>query len=161
MNFLRFLMLLSLAVWIGALVFFPIVAQISFSMLPSTHLAGLVVRGSLIELHWMGIAAGLVFLAASLLENRYTRGRWSALRATHIIVVAMLALTAISQFAIIPRMDVLRITVGEIAALPASNPVRMQFDSLHAWSTRVEGAVLVLALVVLYLTTRRISSPYA
>jgi hypothetical protein len=47
MNLLRFLMLLALAVWIGALVFFPVVAQISFFALPSVHLAGLVVRNSL------------------------------------------------------------------------------------------------------------------
>jgi len=28
----------------------------------------------------------------------------------------------------------------------------VQFDTLHAWSTRVEGAVLVLGLVAVYLT---------
>ena len=55
MTFLRFLMLLCSTVWIGALIFFPVVAQTSFTALPSTHLAGLVVRDSLIDLHWMGI----------------------------------------------------------------------------------------------------------
>jgi hypothetical protein len=28
----------------------------------------------------------------------------------------------------------------------------VQFDALHIWSTRVEGAVLLLGLVVVYLT---------
>jgi hypothetical protein len=31
------------------------------------------------------------------------------------------------------------------------NPARMQFDALHVWSTRVESAVLLLGLVVIYL----------
>jgi hypothetical protein len=161
MNFVRFLMLLALAVWIGALIFFPVVAQISFSGLPSAHLAGLVVRNSLIALHWMGMSAGVVFLACSLVENRFSRGYFSAFRLTHLLVFLMLILTAMSQFRIIPRMDALRAAAGEIASLPASSPVRMEFDSLHAWSTRIEGAILLLGLVVLYLTVRRIAAPHA
>ena len=51
MTFLRFLMLLALVVWLGALIFFPVVAQTSFTVLPSAHLAGLVVRGTLLTLH--------------------------------------------------------------------------------------------------------------
>lgn len=154
MSWVRFLMLLALAVWIGALIFFPVVAVISFSVLPSPHLAGVVVRNSLTALHWMGLTAGGLFLACSLLESRLMRGRWAALRATHLLVLIMLALTAISQFKIIPRMDALRLSAGDIASLPASEALRAEFDSLHAWSTRIEGTVLVLGLVVLYLTTR-------
>src|ERR1041384_1852629 len=98
MNFLRFLMLLSLAVWIGGLIFLPIVAQISFTVLPSAHLAGLVVRNALVVLHWIGICGGLVFLVCSLLENRLARGRFFLFGPAHIILVLMLALTAVSQF---------------------------------------------------------------
>ena len=32
----------------------------------------------------------------------------------------------------------------------------MQFDALHHWSTRVEGAVLLLGLVVVYLTAQQL-----
>ena len=151
-------MLLSLAVWLGALIFFPVVAQISFTTLPSAHLAGLVVRGSLLKLHWMGLGCGVVFLACSLLYNRVLLGRTRALALSHILVVGMLAPTALSQFRIIPQMEALRVTAGEINALAASDPLRMQFDSLHAWSTRVEGTVLVLGMVVLYLASRRFAS---
>jgi hypothetical protein len=66
----------------------------------------------------------------------------------------MLALTLISQFGIIPRMDVLRASLGEVSAAPIDSPARVQFDALHVWSTRVEGAVLLLGLVVVYLTAR-------
>jgi len=158
MNFLRFLMLLALSVWLGGLIFFPVVAQTSFSVLSSPHLAGLVVRNSLIALHWMGMSAGLVFLACSIIENRFSRGYFSLFRASHVFVFLMLVLTAFSQFRIIPRMDALRAASGEIALLPASNPVRIEFDSLHAWSTRIEGTVLVLGLVMLYLTVRRLAA---
>jgi hypothetical protein len=49
-------------------------------------------------------------------------------------------------------MDSLRASVGDFAAVPLDNPARVQFDALHVWSTRVEGAVLVLGLVAVYLT---------
>ena len=64
----------------------------------------------------------------------------------------MLALTLISQFGIIPRMDTLRASIGEIDSVPPDNPARMQFDGLHVWSTRVESGVFLLGLVVAYLT---------
>ena len=158
MNFARFLMLLSLGVWIGGLVFLPIVAQISFTELPSPHLAGIVVRRSLIALHRIGLVGGAVFLICSLLEGRIAQGSYALFRPSHIIVVVMLVLTAVSQFRIIPKMDALRTEAGEISTLSADSPVRQQFDFLHAASTRVEGAVLLLGIVLLYLTTRRPSA---
>ena len=158
MNLLRFLILLSLAVWLGALIFFPVVAQTSFAALPSAHMAGLVVRGSLLKLHWMGFVCGAVFLASSLLHNRVALGRIRALALSHILTVAMLALTAVSQFRIIPQLETLRLAAGEINALAPSDPVRMQFNTLHVWSTRIEGTVLVLGVIVLYLISRQFAS---
>jgi len=155
MNFLRFLTLLSLAVWLGALIFFPVVAQTSFTVLPSTHLAGLVVRGTLLTLHKMAFISGTVFLVSSLLFNRATHGTTRALSLSHLLVLVMLALTAISQFAIIPKMDTLLVPPVGINSLPPGDPVRVLFDSLHVWSTRLEATVLILGLIVLYATARR------
>src|SRR5437764_893763 len=104
---LRFIILLALVVWLGALIFFPVVAQTSFTVLPSTHFAGLIVRDSLIDLHWMGIVAGLIFLLCSMIDNRLIVGRPRVFALSHIFILVMLALTAISQFWIIPQMDVL------------------------------------------------------
>ena len=154
-------MLLSLAIWLGALIFFPVVAQTSFSALPSAHLAALVVRGSLLKLHWIGIICGAIFLVSSLLYNRILRGRMQPLALGHILVLVMLMLTALSQFRIIPRMESLRMAAGEIGALPSNDPIRMHFDSLHVWSTRVEGTVLVLGIIVLYLLSRRFATSHA
>jgi len=151
-------MVLSLVVWLGGLIFFPVVAQTAFSTLPTRHLAGTVVGRTLGILHWMGIVSGLIFLTSSLLFAQLTRGNPHVFAARNIIIVLMLALTLISQFAMIPKMDVLRASIGEIDSVPRDNPARMQFDSLHAWSTRVEGGVLLLGLVVVYLTASALGS---
>ena len=145
-------MVLSLVVWLGGLIFFPVVAQAAFSTLASRHLAGTVVGRSLGTLHWMGIVSGIVFLASSILYSRFTKGTAQVIAARHVLVCLMLALTLISQFGIIPRMDALRASIGEIDSVPRDNPARMQFDGLHVWSTRVESGVILLGLVVVYLT---------
>lgn len=153
MSFLRFLMLLSLIVWIGGLIFFAFgVAPAAFAVLPTTHVAGNLVGRTLAILHWMGIFSGLLFLASSLLYSHLTRGTPHTFAARNVLIVLMLALTLTSQFGIIPRMDTLRTSMGEINSVPPDNPARRQFDALHAWSTRVEGGVLLLGLVVVYLT---------
>src|ERR1700731_2394344 len=102
MSFLRFLILLSLIVWVGGLIFFPAVAQTAFSLLPSRHLAGSVVGRSLGILHWMGIGSGAVFLASSLLYSRISGGDARLFAARNVLVCLMLVLTLISQFGIIP-----------------------------------------------------------
>jgi uncharacterized membrane protein len=153
MSFLRFLMLLSLIVWIGGLIFFAFVlAPTAFQVLPSTHLAGNVVGRALGKLHWIAIISGVVFLATSMLYSRLIDGSVHIFAMRHVLICLMLALTLVSQFWIIPRMDTLRASFGDFAAVPLDNAARVQFDALHVWSTRVEGAVLLLGLVAAYLT---------
>ena len=153
MSFLRFLMLLSLVVWIGGLIFFAfVVAPTAFQVLPNPHLAGNVVGRALGKLHWMAIISGIVFLISSLLYSRFTGGTAHVFAMRHVLICLMLGLTLVSQFWIIPRMDALRASVGDFATVASDNPARVQFDALHVWSTRVEGAVLLLGLVVVYLT---------
>src|ERR1700674_4020558 len=157
MSFLRFLMLLSLVCWIGGLIFFAFVlAPTAFSVLPTTHLAGNVVGRALGKLHWMGFISGIVFLASSLIYSRFTDGTMHLFAARHILLCLMLALTIVSQFGIIPRMDTLRASLGDVRSAPADNPERIQFATLHVWSTRVEGAVLLVGLVVIFLTAQQL-----
>jgi uncharacterized membrane protein len=160
MSLLRFLMVLSLVVWIGGLIFFAFVlAPTAFQVLPNTHLAGNVVGRALGKLHWIAIIAGIVFLIASLLYSYLTQGTAHVFAMRHILICLMLALTLFSQFWIIPRMDTLRASVGDFATVPLSDPQRVQFDALHVWSTRVESAVLLLGLVVIYLTASALYHP--
>jgi uncharacterized membrane protein len=156
MSFLRFLMLLSLVVWIGGLIFFAFVlAPTAFdipAVLPSTHIAGNLVGRVLGKLHWIAIVAGVVFLLSSLLYSRFTDGTAHGFALRHVLICLMLGLTLLSQFWIVPRMDTLRAQVGDFASVPIDNPARVQFDALHVWSTRLESAVLLLGLVTVYLT---------
>lgn len=153
MSFLRYLMLLSLVVWIGGLIFFAFVlAPTAFSVMPNTHIAGNMVGRSLNKLHWIAIISGILFLITSLLYSYVTQGTVHLFAMRHLLICVMLVLTLFSQFWIIPRMDALRAKVGDFAQVPLTDPARVQFDALHVWSTRVEGAVLLLGLVAVYLT---------
>src|SRR5215469_943424 len=158
MSFLRYLMLLSLVVWIGGLIFFAFVlAPTAFQVLPNTHLAGNVVGRALGKLHWLAIISGVVFLLSSLLYSYLTQGTAHLFAMRHILICLMLALTLVSQFGIIPRMDTLRAQVGDFSAVPLTDPARVQFDALHVWSTRVESGVLLLGLVAVFLTANALT----
>jgi hypothetical protein len=108
-------------------------------------------------LHWMGLVSGLVFLASSLVYSRISAGEAHVFAARNLLVCLMLGLTLISQFGIIPRMDTLRPSLREIDSVPADNPRRLRFNTLHVWSTRIEGGVLLLGLAVAYLTSRSLA----
>jgi ABC-type siderophore export system fused ATPase/permease subunit len=157
MSFLRFLMLLALIIWIGGIIFFAFVeAPTLFTVLPTTRLAGDVVSASLTKLHWMGLISGALFLICSLLHNHLKHASPKPFAASHIFIVLMLVLTAISQFRITPKMRTLRAEMQAVDKLPGNDP-RPEFDRLHAWSTRLEGGVLLLGIVVTALTARRSS----
>jgi len=145
-------MLLALIVWIGGVVFFAFVMAPTLFTVLSPPLAANVVSPALSKLHSIGLVAGAVFLTSSLIYNWRKYAQLRLFSVTHVLVVLMMALTAISQFAITPRMRDLRsagLTGGE---------ARAEFDRLHNWSTRTEGGVLVLGLVVVALVARERSN---
>ena len=156
MSFLRYLMLLSLIVWLGGLIFFSFVlAPTVFAVLPTHQLAGNVVSRSITALHWMGLISGLVFLICSMIYSRVRAGEINTFATRHVLVYFMLALTAVSQFKLFPKMDALRTSMGEIDKVPLTDPGRMLFDSLHVWSTRIEVGVFLLGLMLVYVVARR------
>lgn len=150
-------MLLSLVVWLGGIVFFAAaVAPTVFSVLPTRHLAGNIVTRSLTILHWMGLISGLVFLATSMAYSRALTGSAHTGAPRHLLVWIMIVLTLISMYAIGARMADLRAQMGVIDDVPATDARRVEFNRLHQWSTRLETSVLVIGLVVLYLTARKL-----
>lgn len=152
MSWLRALMLLALVVWIGGIIFFAFVlAPTVFTVLPTPDLAGRVVSHSLAALHWMGLVSGLIFLLCSISYNQIKHADPRLFSAAHLLIVIMLALTAVSQFAVTPRMHAIRAA----AAHWQNDSARTEFQSLHRASTSIEGAVLVLGLAVVALTERR------
>ena len=158
MNFLKFLMVLALVLWIGGIVFFgAVVAPTVFSVLPTHDLAGKVVTRSLATLHLIGIISGVVFLICSMIYAYFARGSAELLAPRHIAIVAMIALTFIAQDVVGAKMNRIKDQIGVIDNVPVNDPQRVEFNRLHLWSTRLEGCILVLGLGVLYGTARRLS----
>ncbi len=149
---LRSLIALLLMLWVGAVLFFPVVAWVAFNVLPDTHSAGLVVRNCLQILHTEGFAAGALLLVL-LFAAGWTRAYGRNVIGPVLCTTAMLVLTAFLQWNILPRMDADQQAVGgDISSVRANEPHRAEFDRLHTASTRVEGGVLaagVLAIVFL------------
>ena len=135
---LRTLLSLSLIVWIGAEIFFPIVAAITFNTLrPDTHTAGSIVGQLLRILHGMGLVAGMVALAVL---------------APMVLLVVMIAATVYSQFGIIPAMERDRMAAGgAIDTADATDPTTIHFNKLHKRSELVEETVLLLGLATVVL----------
>jgi uncharacterized membrane protein len=152
-------MLLSLVVWVGGIIFLSFVeAPTAFRVAPTRHMAGTVVGTSLSILHWMGLFSGVIFLGSSMLHSSLTTGSARPLAARHILVFAMLLLTAISQFGVSTKMASLRTSFQDIDTVAPTDPARMQFESLHKWSVRLEVAVLLLGLAAVYMTASRFGS---
>ncbi len=151
-------MFLSLTVWVGGIIFLSFVeAPTAFSVAPTRHMAGTVVGHSLSILHWMGLFSGVIFLGSSMLLSSLSTGSAHPLAARHILICLMLLVTAVSQFGITPKMTALRAQFGDIDTVPATDPGRMQFDSLHVWSVRLEVAVLLMGLAAIYLNARQLT----
>jgi hypothetical protein len=149
---LRILRLYPLALWAGGEVFFVLVAGIAFTVLPDAHSAGMVVRSALIDLHWIGIGAGVVYLLATLALLAIRRDTHRARAAEVVLIGVMLALTLYSQMSVIPRMESDRLSLGgDVTAVSRDNPARRDFDRLHSRSVNLEGAVLLCSLVLIAL----------
>lgn len=149
---LRILRLYPLALWVGGEVFFVIVAAIAFSVLPDAHTAGLVVRSALIDLHRIGIGAGVVYLIATVGLMARRPESYRVRLAEVALVAVMLILTIYSQAGVIPHMEKDRLSLGgDVNAAPADSPARLDFDRLHKLSVNLEGAVLIGGLVLIAL----------
>ena len=146
----RTIRLFALAIWVGGLVFFGFVAALAFKTLPDAHSAGAIVRGSLIQLHHIGMVAGVVYLLFTLALLGTQRDSHPVRAAELVLVVVILMLTGYSEFSVIPRMEKDRMSLGgDVTSAPVDSPALMHFNRLHKVSVRVEGAVLIAGLLLL------------
>src|ERR1700690_1944790 len=152
---LRFIEILALGTWVGGIIFLSfVVAPGGFGVLGSRDQAGTMVGFALGRLHWIGIEAGLIYVLALVVERRSLA---AIARPAAILVVLMIALTFYSQKFVTSRLAGLRREMVSVDATPRDNPLRVEFDSLHQWSVRIEAAVLLLGLAGLFLTVRNFS----
>lgn len=151
---LRSLILLLVVLWLGGVMFFPVVAGTAFGSLPDVHAAGTVVGKCLRILHYEGFGAGILLILLLLASHR-VRAYAHHVAAPIVVVVIMLGLTCYSQFSIIPRMDTYMAAAGgSIDAVPLNNPNRIAFNRLHSESEYVEEGVLVAGIVLVILLAR-------
>jgi hypothetical protein len=153
---LRTLLYLALIVWLGAEIFFPIVAAITFTALrPDTHTAGSIVGELLRILHGMGLVSGMVALALLALAPAWAIYKPRTVLAPMVLLVLMIGFTVYSQFEIIPAMERDRIAAGgAIDAVDAANPSRIDFNKLHNRSEHMEEAILLLGLATVVLVAK-------
>jgi len=153
---LRTLLYLSLVVWLGAEIFFPVVAAITFGTLRAdTHTAGTIVGELLRILHGMGLVSAMVALALLALAPAWGIYKPRSVLAPMILVVLMLAFTVYSQYAIIPAMERDRVAAGgAINTMDSTNPLTIDFDKLHNRSEHVELVILLCGLATVVLVAR-------
>ena len=153
---LRTLLYLALIVWLGAEIFFPVVAAITFgTLIGDTHTAGAIVGELLRILHRMGMVSGALALALLALAPAWNIYKPRAVLAPMILIVGMIACTAYSQFIIIPTMERDRIAAGgAIDVSDTANPNSVDFNKLHNRSVHVELAILLLGLATVLLVAR-------
>ena len=149
---LRSLQFFTLGTWVGGILYFSmVIAPGVFRMLANPDEASAVVGYSLSRLHIAGIALGLVYLLATLLLGK---SAGVLARPASLLVFLMIALTAISQFRVVAKMEMLRLESGSIFATPPGSPIRVAFDRLHTFSVWIEGIVVIAGVAALYLTAR-------
>ncbi|HEX3966976.1 MAG TPA: DUF4149 domain-containing protein [Edaphobacter sp.] len=159
---LRAVRLYAMVAWVGGLLFFAfVVAPVAFRSLPSAHEAGIVVGGTLRELHWIGLIGGGVFCLATGWLWLWAEVPARVGFAREVVLTAlMLIVTAYSQFKILPAMEVDRaLAGGEVETASLDNPGRVDFEQLHRLSERLEGFVLLCGLGVVFVLSRESQWP--
>lgn len=148
----RILRLVALAVWVGAIAFFIVVAHESFKVLPTPHEAALVVRNCLLALHRIGLFAGAIYLFFTLALLATQHDSHPARAVEIALIVAMMAVTLYLQQSVLPHMETDRLTLGgDVEAAPPNAPARLHFERLHRLSEHLEAVVLLEGLCLLCL----------
>lgn len=152
-TFLRTLLYLALIVWLGAEIFFPAVAAITFTtLMPDVRAAGTIVGTLLRILHGMGLVSGMVALAVLALAPALRIYNPRAVLAPMALLLVMIGCTVYSQFGIIPAMERDRIAAGGVIdPADAANPNVADFNRLHHRSELVEETILLLGLATVVL----------
>lgn len=137
----RILRLLAFTVWMGGLVFFgAVVAPTAARTFGTTEQFADFIGRALLMLHSMGLWCGVAMLVAL----RMLGARAYRLAAQAGLVLLMIVLTfASNKLIILPMEHDRALAGGNIGVLLQGSPLRTDFDARHAWSTRVEGLVLL------------------
>ena len=141
MVLLRYLYVVALVLWVGGLITAgALVAPSVFGVLQAWNesqgrvLAGQVFGEVLLRLTWLSYAmGGVMFITLTLHRLLGARPVKYGIRVG--IMGLMLLMMMITGFILIPQVDVIQAEVqGPMAALPDTDPRRMEFNRLHGIS---------------------------
>ena len=156
-NIFRALEFLGLSVWLGSDIFLSfVVAPGVFRVLaPNRDQAGAVVGFALTKMHVIGMVCGVLIL---LLRLARTKSATSLVAPAGLCVVLMIALTAISQLTVTPKMAALRAQMGSIQATAANSPLLAEFGKLHQISVSLESGVLIAGIACTYFMVKELAT---
>lgn len=157
----RYAYVLALVVWLGGMILLgALVAPSTFQVLQSADpvngraLAGELFGTVLARFHPIAYGAGGVLLL-TLVVMRILGPKPPDFAVRALLVAAMLAVSLYSGEVVLRRVEVIQQQVGALpSTLPATDPRRMEFDSLHTLSTRLMMLNIVAALALLYWEAR-------
>ena len=161
MAILADLRLLLISLWLGAAVFLStVVAPGTFSVLRgfrlpnASEIAGTIVSLSLSVINTSGFIMSL-FLLATAFVLRTRKGQYLFL--LEVVALAILTLTTgVGQWVIAARMRTLRAAmILPIDRMPIDNPLRLAFNSLHAYSVAVLAIAMIASLIAFMLIAHR------
>jgi hypothetical protein len=154
MSALRFVSMLTVAIWLGGMVAIGgVVAPAVFAMLGPADAAPIV--GEILRrLHLVGYTAGaLLLLSLALMALMGPRPRAFWIRLT--MAGLMLAATLGAGLVVDRRITAMRAEIGApIGALPPGDPRRVRFGRLHGASTGLMGLAVAAGLVLVFLDAR-------
>ena len=163
MNVVINLRLLLIAMWLGAALFFSAsVAPGAFAVLRSYQLpnaneiAGAVVNRNLSVINISGFVISLLLLG-TIFFGRRKQSRAFILETISLLVMA--AATGIGHWVIAARLRALRVTLAvPIDQIPANDPRRISFDTLHSYSVKALGIAMIAALLAFCFSAYRTST---
>jgi putative copper export protein len=148
---LRFIYLLSIALWIGGMAFFSFLAAPSiFKVLPRDA-AGDVVTAIFPKYYWQGIICGVIALGASFALG--IRDRWNILLIVRTILLGVMIIGILYAVVILqPKIHAVQAQITSFENLSPADPLRLEFGRLHGRSVSVNAAVLLVGVVVVFIT---------
>jgi hypothetical protein len=154
---LRYIALTALVVWLGGMVVLGLlVAPSTFRVLQASDpangrmLAGAVFGEILRLFHFLAYACGAILLVCLFLM-KFIGPPPSAFVVRAALVALMLVLAAYSGVPVTRELAQIQSQVsGPVNRLPASDPRRLRFDTLHRTSTMLMTINMGLGLVLLY-----------
>jgi len=154
---LRYLYLLSLVVWVGAIVFFSFIAAPSIFQAVPVDAAGKVVSRIFPRYYLLGFGAGILALV-TFLGLASMAGEWGALKVFNALLLAGMLGTGLYAGTLVQsQVNEARRQIEQFPDRTQVRPeLKAEFDRLHRLSVILNAVVLLLGLVVVFITATQL-----